>query len=253
MMTFNDDTGDIPVPEEKPFTSENNDDGNVGLFSKDDLDKIEGGDGEEREEAPQVVLDVDGNPVEKVSLGHREFKEFGRLLIEAFFLGNIREGAPDDVKDQIFGEIEAVCLLRGFDAFVNDIEKTGGNMSEVLGAYHRRVIARVQDAANALYSREKEAGPEGIRNPGDRAILDFCKRHGVKHMPDRPRDIEDLVNQLAEMMGVPQERINEIRQSIEDNKPTPGCNCDRCQELRRERGEDPIVEEDSGDEEVASL
>lgn len=222
----------IPVPEERPFVDEDDND---------------------QEDRPRTVVDIDGNEVKRISMGHQEFREFGRLLIEAFFFGNIREGASDEVREEIFGEIEAVCLLRGFDAFVNDVEKLDGDLARVLQAYSRRVVARVQDAANALYAREKQVGIEGLRNPGDRAILDFCKRHGVKHMPDRPGDLQGLINQLAEMMGVPQEKLNEIRQSIEDGGPTPGCNCERCTAIREERGESPIVDERDDDEETISL
>lgn len=179
----------------------------------------------------RIVVDVDGNEVEKIALGAEEFLEFNRLLIATFFSGNIRDGAPDEVRNQIFAEIEAVCLMRGIEQFTLDIEKAEGEMAKVLSQYSQRLISRIQKGANSLYATEKN-GRRPI-NPGDRAVLDFCKRVGVRHMPDKPEGIGDLINQLAKALGVSDERMEELREAARSGKPTPGCDCDACEEKRR--------------------
>jgi hypothetical protein len=204
-----------------------------------------------------TATDVDGNTREKVSMDHHELVQFGELLIQALFAGSIKDDAPDEAKENILGEVKALCLIRGILTMCDDLQQSGKGMAKVLEAYSRKATGHIQGTANQLYTAEKDDDKEVDAH--EAPLLAFFKAKGIQHMPE-PDDggLAEGLEQMIRSLGLPEELVAEFAGALQGKKaPTPGCDCPGCTRKREllEQAKGSVVageEEEDGEIDMAN-
>jgi hypothetical protein len=133
----------------------------------------------------------DTTTVKKVPLGASEIEQFVELLIRALFTDNIKKGTNDEGKVQVYNEIRALCLVRGINGFVEDLDGTDDDFVGVMSHYATNSSRYIQSVANKTlgFIERWEAGektdPTDEPTQEQRRLLDFFHEHGIEETVQR--------------------------------------------------------------------